>query len=611
MKKVWSISTTVRNPERLRNFLITLKEMENKEWDNETQIEFQARLVKNRFYGFGSNQFYNNLPSQIVELIKNINHKITLDEATHILEVRNYPEGIAIRGRTSYKPLEKMGLASIIDNKIKITSLGKYLLSDDYDLGDMFFKSFLKWQYPNPVDRDFKDNQIYNLKPFILTLHLINEVNNICKIRNIKVKGISRLEFEIFGQTLLNYADLKTQANSLVNFRLALEKVKGHQEKKDFTENYIDDFLSDFTNIDYNNLKDYADNTIRYFRLTRFIYIRGGGYYIDLEPRRMIEINNLLNTYNGSNETFTKEEYIQYISDINLPILPWKNEKELLKIYNSLVQNIDSIYRKNRNIFSNEQHISFLVSVRLRAPSLTLMQFEKEEIEKLRQHRTRLQNLILKYDLTDISKIDEVVKSLVNIRKLDLKPSIALEKYITMALNIINDAKNIKANSLVGDDNKFIFTAPANKPDIECYYDSFNSICEVTMLNGRDQWHNEGQPVMRHFRDFENDSSLNDNYCLFVAPKLHRDTINTFWFSVKYEYEGTKQKIVPFTITQIIDILKVIKELKENDKFFSHLQFQKLLDNIINLKESVNNSDEWLRAIPNTILNFKEEVLCS
>jgi hypothetical protein len=109
--------------------------------------------------------------------------------------------------------------------------------------------------------------------------------------------------------------------NSLVGFRLEFEKIKVHQENNDFIENYINNFLSDFSNIDYNNLRDYADNTIRYFRLTRFIYIRGGGYYIDLEPRRIIEINNLLNTYNGSSETFTKMEYI---SDINLPILPWE-----------------------------------------------------------------------------------------------------------------------------------------------------------------------------------------------------------------------------------------------------------------------------------------------
>lgn len=34
----------------------------------------------------------------------------------------------------------------------------------------------------------------------------------------------------------------------------------------------------------------------------------------------------------------------------------------------------------------------------------------------------------------------------------------------------------------MGDDNEPTFTAPANKPDIECFYQSFNSICEVTML---------------------------------------------------------------------------------------------------------------------------------
>ena len=597
MKKVWSISTTVRNPERLRNFLITLKELEHQEWTKETQIEFQIRLIKNRFYGFSNTQFYNGLTQSQIDLVDNIKNDISMEEATQILETKNYVDA-DMRGRNSYKPLEKMGLASIIDDKIKITSLGEYLLQDDYDLGDMFFKSFLKWQYPNPVDRDFNDNEIYDLKPFILTLQLINKVNNICKIKEIKVKGISRLEFEIFGQTLLNYADLETQANSLVNFRLALEKVKGHKEKKDFTETYIDDFLSDFSNIDYNNLRDYADNTIRYFRLTRFIYIRGGGYYIDLEPRRMIEINNLLDKYNGSSETFTKKEYVEYISDINLPILPWEEKDKLIEIYTDLINDITNLQEQ-----LNQEIITF--------KTLDNVDSLKSEIKTLRQYRHTLQNLILKQDLTDISKIDEVINALINIRKLDLKPSIALEKYITMALNIINDAKDIKANSLVGDDNEIIFTAPAGKPDIECYYDSFNSICEVTMLNGRDQWHNEGQPVMRHLRKFEEDSILDDNYCIFVAPTIHEDTIETFWMSLHMGYKGKQQKIIPFKITQIIEILQVIKELKENDKSFSHLQFQKLLDNIISLKDTVDNSDDWKRAIPNTILNFKKEVLCS
>ncbi|EDZ63003.1 putative restriction endonuclease [Sulfurimonas gotlandica GD1] len=589
MRKAWSISTTVRNPERLRNFLITLKEIENEEWNHKTQIEFQARLVKNRYYGFGSTQFYNNLPSHLVEHIQDINHIITLDEAVHILEERNYPEGIAIRGRTSYKPLEKIGLASIVDRKIKLTSLGKYLLEDDYDLGEMFFKSFLKWQYPNPVDRDFRDAKIYNLKPFILTLHLINEVNKICRFKDMKEVGISKTEFEIFGQTLLNYKDLETQAKTLVEFRLALKAIKPHKEKKEFIQKNIEEFLADFTNIDNNNLSDYADNTIRYFRLTRLIHIRGNGFYIDLEPRRMVEINALLETYDGSSDEFSKKDYIDYISDINLPVLPWQSEQEQKKISDAIKVEVEALEFE-----------------------LEMQEFlDAKSVEELREYRKKLQNIKIKKELQNLSKIDETIDALNNIRNLDLKPSIALEKYITMALNIINDAKEIRANSLVGDDNEFIFTAPANKPDIECYYESFNSICEVTMLNGRDQWHNEGQPVMRHFRDFENSSSNKSNYCLFVAPKLHRDTINTFWFSLKYEYEGTKQKIVPFTINQIIEILEVIKKLKEKGKLFSHLQFQNILDEIVALKDedSVNNSDDWLRAIPESINKFRREVL--
>ncbi len=586
MKKVWSISTTVRNPERLRNFLITLKEIEGKEWNKDTQLEFQIRLIKNRFYGFNNSQFYNGLTQVQIDLINDVKKEIAYSDAKEILLTKNYVDA-DMRGRNSFKPLEKIGLATVYEKKIVITSLGQYLLSENYDFGELFFKSFMKWQYPNPIDRDFSDSTIYDLKPFILTLHLINKVNTICQEREINAVGISRTEFEIFGQTLLNFQDLDTQARILVDFRLELKKIKVHKDKKEFITKYISEFLSEYVNIQKNNLRDYADNTIRYFRLTRLIYIRGGGFYIDLEPRRMVEIKALLDAYNGSSDAFTKASYIEYISDINLPKLPWESEVEQKKIIAAILKDI--------NILNKELEIEDT--------------YQESDVKKLRIHRKKLQDMKIKRELRQVSKIDETIDSLNNIRDLDLKPSIALEKYITMALNIINDAKEIRANSLVGDDNEFIFTAPANKPDIECYYENFNGICEVTMLNGRDQWHNEGQPVMRHFRDFENASDKEQNYCLFVAPKMHRDTINTFWFSLKYEYEGMKQKIVPFTIGQIIEILEVIKTLKQNNKQFSHLEFQKLLDSIISLKDEVNNSDEFLRAIPQELNKFKREVL--
>src|SRR5574344_1520713 len=128
----------------------------------------------------------------------------------------------------------------------------------------------------------------------------------------------------------------------------------------------------------------------------------------------------------------------------------------------------------------------------------------KLAISDLRAKRIKLQNLEIKFDYSnDLSKINEAVEALTNIRKLDLKPSIALEKWVNVALNIINDSLLIKPNSIVGYDNEPTFTAPAGVPDIECYYDNFNATCEVTMLSSRDQWYNEGQPVMRHLRRSE------------------------------------------------------------------------------------------------------------
>jgi len=59
MLKAWSITTTVRNPERLRDFLITSKPLEDKVWNKHTQEYYQKLLIKNRLYGFGNTQFYN------------------------------------------------------------------------------------------------------------------------------------------------------------------------------------------------------------------------------------------------------------------------------------------------------------------------------------------------------------------------------------------------------------------------------------------------------------------------------------------------------------------------------------------------------------------------
>lgn len=124
------------------------------------------------------------------------------------------------------------------------------------------------------------------------------------------------------------------------------------------------------------------------------------------------------------------------------------------------------------------------------------------------------------------------------------------------------------------------------------------------MLTGRDQWFNEGQPVMRHLRDFEDAHLEQPNYCIFVAPSLHADTLNTFWTAVKYEYQGKKQKIVPLTIAQLISILQGIREGKELHKKITKDDMVSLYAACAAISE-VPDSTKWNSYITKKIEEWK------
>ena len=108
---------------------------------------------------------------------------------------------------------------------------------------------------------------------------------------------------------------------------------------------------------------------------------------------------------------------------------------------------------------------------------------------------------------------------------------------------------------------------------------------------------------MRHLRDFEK-KHMKQSYCLFVAPRLHQDTVKTFYNSVKYEYEGEKQKIIPITISQLISILQKIKHMIQNKLKFTHTALMKL-DACVDMS-NISNSRAWLTHIQQTIFEWTQ-----
>lgn len=599
MSKPWSITTTIRNPERIQSLISTAKEIEGLQWNNENQELFQILLIKNRLYGFGSTQFYNGLPEDLVSEYDEINNTIDLDFARKLFKLKNYV-GPDMRGRQSMSVLKKFGFVDTSSGIVRITPLGNLLMSRSIDLGDVFLRTFIKWQLPNPISDDYSPND-FNVVPFITTLHLIKRVNELAVSRNLKARGISRSDFRYFAMCLCDYKDIDKYAQEIISLR-EKTKDKSKTEKKEIEDTFYSSFLKDFLGVEdidkiQNNLKDYSDNTLRYFRLTRLLHIRGNGYYIDLEPRREIEINSLLDTYDGSSKEFTDEsDYIKYLSDITSDILPWETLNQLRNIYTEISDDIIEIsgllgLPNHKEVFNTNDTEEL-----------------KLKISELREIRRDLQESKRHQDSQDQENLKEYIQRLANIYEEEDKP-LALEKYTTLSLHALNDAEKIMPNYPVGDDNEPTFTAPAGKPDIECYYDSFNAICEVTMLNSRDQWYNEGQPVMRHFRDFEEKLPEKDSYCVFIAPSVHRDTLNTFWNSVKYGYEGTPQKIVPLTISNFEEIMKTLFDIKQLGKTFRHTDLKRLYDKILENVSMISSSEDWYSTVPNTISTWREEVL--
>ena len=379
MKKPWSISTTLRNPERLRDFLKVLKQLENHEWNIENQKKYQILLIKERFYGYGNNQFYKGLSQDNIDLIDNPQKDISFDKAE-----------------------------------------------------------------------------------------------------------------EIFG---------------------------------------------------------------------------------------------------------SKENYHDYISNNFLPLLPWESKEELHKISEKILKEIIPLEKELK--LSKK---SFPYFNNLDADSA------KKLIVDLRAYRRELQEKQAYLKSQETEQIKQYIEDLKNINGFDNR-SILLEKLISHGLNALNDAKEIKPNYPVGDDNQPTFTAPGNMPDIECFYDKYNAICEVTMLTGRNQWYYEGQPVMRHLRDFENKHRDKNVFCLFVAPKLHRDTINTFWTAIKYEYEGKKQKIIPLSIDIFTELLKILIEIKEKGLFLKHDELFRLYSDILKNSENAPDSNQWLKNIPKIIVSWKKTLI--
>lgn len=104
---LWSISTTVRNPERLVPFLRVLKKLEDVDFNKDTQMSYQILLIKERLYT------PSDIPTKYKDLFYDATKQIPYRVAKEIFETKDYNDP-PMRGGKSVN--------SLINNKIQFFS---------------------------------------------------------------------------------------------------------------------------------------------------------------------------------------------------------------------------------------------------------------------------------------------------------------------------------------------------------------------------------------------------------------------------------------------------------------------------------------------------------
>lgn len=601
MAKVWSFNTTVRNPERMQNFLRVLKVFEGRTFDEECQKDFFAAQIQKRLY--------KPTPRTLVDsdLINEVN-KETAEEVPETIVNRivdlymDKPVNPAARGRTTAGILNRFGLciASNARGAVKITDLGNKWLNGEIDDQELFFKFLLKWQYPNPMEYGYSN---FNIKPFIGTLTLIKRVNDKWFSKGNRPVGFSKSEFMFFVPSLKKHTDIESTAEKVVEYRLELAAKSG-RERRDYEKRFIARRVKE-TGEKLSNLRDYTDSAIRYFRMTGFVYLRGSNTHIDLSPDHMVEIERLLESNNASASAFSDiQGYVSYLVDIKLPSLPWENEADLSLIKTEMLGTLQSL---SRTLGKEAALDSLLPSIAVLSPSKQvelLKNFKNSlQIEKLRS---------LKYDKEKLREIILSIPSVLSNRTVTVttRPSLDLEWFVSLSLMVMNDAKDILPSYKLGDDG-LPTGFSSNIADIECLYEKFGMIVEVTLIVGRDQWHAEGYAVQRHLRDFEKKyQSYGDNiYCLFIAPYLHSDALEAYWNANKHGYQGKCQKIIPLRIVQYVEILSIIKRSLEKNVNPQHDKYEDLLRSLYDGCQTTEHVDIWINTFDTIIGNWKKRLL--
>ncbi len=170
---------------------------------------------------------------------------------------------------------------------------------------------------------------------------------------------------------------------------------------------------------------------------------------------------------------------------------------------------------------------------------------------------------------------------------------------------MLNDGK-INGNFKIDSEGMPSNTALGNMPDIECNYENFDIVVEVTMSSGKRQYEIEGEPVARHLGELkttEGRPKEREAYCVFIASTINEATLAHF-FSLHYtkvKYYGGRSKIIPIRLKDFIGMLLCARK---NQSKLNSKKLKSYLENLSKKALEAEDEEEWFSYIQETTSNW-------
>ena len=242
---------------------------------------------------------------------------------------------------------------------------------------------------------------------------------------------------------------------------------------------------------------EYPDEFVRKMRMTGLISFRGGGRFIDINHNEDEKIDYILSHYADYTKYATEREYFDYMATIDNALFALRSvEISKTAAAEKLIQLIPD--------------------------------YPWDSIK------------------TELSHLANKTSSSHNVLKFISAPA-RLEFLTALAIKSKLPGVEVIPNYPCDDEGLPTSTAGGNNGDIECFETTNSILVEVTMAEGRQQTMMEVWPISRHLEEFKNKYEYEDSQCVFVAPSIFADTKDQIdWAKDRKQVVIRPYKIVDF-----------------------------------------------------------------